>query len=74
MSEPPEISDPADGERLHAWLSYRALSSALGQAEAWNERLERDPRRSPMASGLEVGVGRRGDDGRYPLIWVRLYG
>ena len=49
-------------------VSYAKKSSAINQAEAWNEHLKDDPVYGPR-SGFVVGIGPR-TAGRYPLVWV----
>ena len=68
----PPVNSPRLGDPLDAYeYSYVKRSSAVHQAEMWNQVLADDPILGP-ASGLVVGVAPIRDyAGRYPLVWVR---
>lgn len=68
MTMSPSLTAPRIGDRITEAedLSYVKRSSALLQADIWNEVLRDDA----LFSGAGVvGVGPR-MDGRYPLVWV----
>lgn len=60
----PSIVPPRRGQPLTIALSYSNRARAERQASAWNKLQPID--------GLAVKVGRRDENGQWPLVWTEV--